>query len=67
LNPMSLYAELKVEAEKIILDSGNNVVLRFATAFGLSPRMRLDLLINNWLHSIVKVVLLSMPLKKRGR
>ena len=53
LNPISLYAELKVEAEKIILDSGNNLILRFATAFGLSPRMRLDLLINDFTYRAV--------------
>src|SRR3989338_7914080 len=48
LRPISIYGKLKVEAEKLLLDSGNAVTLRLATAFGVSPRMRLDLLVNDF-------------------
>ena len=50
LNPISYYAKTKTEAEKIILDFQNTICLRFATAFGVSPRMRLDLLINDFVY-----------------
>ena len=53
LNPVSLYGRLKVEAEKHILDSGHGTSLRLATAFGLSPRMRLDLLVNDFTYRAV--------------
>jgi len=53
LRPISLYGRLKVEAERILLDSGNAITLRLATAFGISPRMRLDLLVNNFVYRAV--------------
>lgn len=53
LNPVSLYGKLKVEAEKYILDAGNSIVFRLATAFGVSPRMRLDLLVNDFTYRAV--------------
>jgi len=53
LNPISLYGKLKVDIEKIILDSGNCLTLRLATAFGISPRMRLDLLVNDFTYRAV--------------
>lgn len=46
LNPISLYARLKVEAEQFVLRCGNTIALRLATVFGISPRMRTDLLVN---------------------
>jgi len=57
LNPISLYAKQKVEIEKFILSQKNKTdysptILRFATAFGLSPRMRFDLTINQFTKSI---------------
>jgi len=53
LRPVSLYGRLKVEAENAILQSGNAVTLRLATAFGVSPRMRLDLLVNDFTYRAV--------------
>ncbi len=47
LNPISTYAIHKVEVEKHLLDKGNCVSFRLATVFGMSPRMRLDLLVND--------------------
>jgi len=53
LQPISLYGKLKVEIEKILLDSENVITLRFATLFGTSPRMRLDLLVNDFTYRAV--------------
>lgn len=48
LNPVSHYGKLKTEGETILLDSGRALSFRLATVFGLSPRMRLDLLVNDF-------------------
>lgn len=53
LRPISLYGKLKVQAEEAILESGNAITLRLATAFGISPRMRLDLLVNDFVYRAV--------------
>jgi len=53
LRPVSLYGRLKNAAEEKILSSGNSVTFRLATAFGVSPRMRLDLLVNDFTYRAV--------------
>jgi len=50
MNPISLYGRTKVEAERIILESGNSISFRLATVFGVSPRMRRDLLVNDFVY-----------------
>jgi nucleoside-diphosphate-sugar epimerase len=47
LNPLSIYGKTKTEAENRIMERNNSTAFRFATAFGSSPRLRLDLLIND--------------------
>lgn len=54
LNPISAYGIAKVEAEKALLDRGNAISLRLATVFGISPRMRIDLLVNDFTYRAVK-------------
>jgi nucleoside-diphosphate-sugar epimerase len=53
LRPISLYGRTKVEAEQAILDSGRGVTFRLATVFGMSPSMRLDLLVNDFVYRAV--------------
>lgn len=50
LNPLSVYGKTKVDAEKIILDGANAVTFRLATVFGSAPRMRIDLLVNDFVY-----------------
>lgn len=67
LNPVSLYGRLKVAAEKEILSQGNSITLRLATVFGTSPRMRLDLLVNDFVYRAVNdrfVVLFESHFKR---
>ncbi|OGR56434.1 MAG: hypothetical protein A3I11_02085 [Elusimicrobia bacterium RIFCSPLOWO2_02_FULL_39_32] len=53
LKPISFYGIVKAEAEKIILDRENSISFRLATAFGASPRMRMDLLVNDFVYRAV--------------
>lgn len=67
LNPISHYGKTKVEAEKFILDVNNFVSLRLATVFGLSSRMRTDLLVNDFVYKAFKdkyVVLFESHFKR---
>lgn len=54
LEPISLYGRTKCDAERLLLDSPNAVTLRLATVFGMSPRLRLDLLVNHFVYAAVK-------------
>jgi nucleoside-diphosphate-sugar epimerase len=53
LRPISLYGRTKVEAEAAVLAAGNSVTFRLATVFGMSPRMRVDLLVNDFVHRAI--------------
>ncbi len=54
LNPISLYGLTKVQAEQYLLDFDNFISLRLATVFGVSSRMRIDLLVNNFVYKANK-------------
>jgi nucleoside-diphosphate-sugar epimerase len=68
LRPVSLYGRLKVDVESFLLDKGSFVTFRFATLFGTSPRMRLDLLVNDFTYRAVndRSVVLFEPHFKRN-
>jgi|TARA_B100002019_G_scaffold292419_1_gene315432 nucleoside-diphosphate-sugar epimerase len=53
LNPISLYGITKVKAEQMVLERGNSATFRLATVFGMSSRMRLDLLVNDFVFRAV--------------
>ncbi|MBL8035898.1 MAG: NAD(P)-dependent oxidoreductase [Nitrospira sp.] len=53
LNPISLYAKEKVGIEKELMQRGNAISFRLATVFGMSPRMRIDLLVNDFTYRAV--------------
>jgi nucleoside-diphosphate-sugar epimerase len=68
LYPLSLYAKDKVEVEKALLERGNAISFRLATVFGMSPRMRIDLLVNDFTYRAVydRFVVLFEPHFKRN-
>ena len=53
LLPISSYGKTKVEAESAVLDRGNAISFRLATVFGMAPRMRIDLLVNDFVYRAV--------------
>jgi len=68
LRPLSLYGIHKVEVEKALLERGNAVSFRLATVFGMAPRMRIDLLVNDFTYRAVtdRAVVLFEPHFKRN-
>lgn len=67
VDPVSNYAQTKLAAEKILHEKENVVSLRFATVFGFSTRMRMDLMINDFVYKAVKerVIVLFDSFAKR--
>jgi len=55
LRPLSVYGEVKTKAEEHLKKSGNMIGYRFATAFGISPRLRLDLMPNDFVLQALRV------------
>jgi nucleoside-diphosphate-sugar epimerase len=53
LHPISLYAKEKVKVEQALMEHGNAISFRLATVFGMSPRMRIDLLVNDFTYRAV--------------
>lgn len=67
LRPISLYGRTKVEAEDAVRARGNAISFRLATVFGFSPRMRLDLLVNDFVYRAINdrvVVLFEAHFKR---
>ena len=67
LRPLSLYGQTKVEAEAAVLERGNALSFRLATVFGMAPRMRVDLLVNDFVYRAVTdsaVVLFEADFKR---
>jgi nucleoside-diphosphate-sugar epimerase len=67
VDPVSTYAQTKLAAEKILHEKENVISLRFATVFGFSTRMRMDLMINDFVYKAVKerVIVLFDSFAKR--
>ncbi len=68
LHPISLYAKDKVEVEQSLMEVENAISFRLATVFGMSPRMRIDLLVNDFVYRAVydRFVILFEPHFKRN-
>ncbi len=67
LHPISVYGKTKCEAENYVLASGRGLTFRLATVFGVSPRMRVDLLVNDFTYRAVNdrfVVLFEAHFKR---
>lgn len=67
LKPLSLYGITKVEAERAVMEHKNAISFRLATVFGMSPRMRIDLLVNDFVYRAVNdraVVLFESHFKR---
>lgn len=67
VDPVSTYAQTKLAAEQILHEKPNVISLRFATVFGFSTRMRMDLMINDFVYKAVKekVIVLFDSFAKR--
>jgi nucleoside-diphosphate-sugar epimerase len=50
VEPLSVYAITKHQAERVVMERENSISLRFATVFGPSPKMRIDLLVNDFVY-----------------
>jgi nucleoside-diphosphate-sugar epimerase len=68
LRPITLYGRTKVAAEQAVLERGNSISFRLATVFGMSPRMRIDLLVNDFVYRAIndRAVVLFEPHFKRN-
>jgi len=67
IKPVSLYGQTKCKAESILMERVNTISFRLATVFGMSPRMRLDLLVNSFVYQAVKekyIVLFEQDFKR---
>ena len=60
LNPISLYGVTKLKAEELVMTHRNSIAFRLATVFGVSYRMRTDLLVNNFVERAIKKKLLEI-------
>jgi nucleoside-diphosphate-sugar epimerase len=54
LNPISKYASDKVAVEQKLMERKNSISFRLATVFGMSPKMRIDLLVNDFVYRAIK-------------
>lgn len=60
VDPVSYYGRTKYEAEKIVMERENTIALRFATVFGFSPKMRMDLMVNDFTYKALKETLVVL-------
>ena len=67
VEPISIYGQTKYRAEQIVMEKDNSIALRLATIFGVSPRMRLDLLVNDFTYKAVNERCIVLFESKSGR
>lgn len=53
VSPVSIYGKTKYESERVVQERENSISLRFATVFGVSPRMRNDLMVNDFTYKAI--------------
>ena len=53
VSPVSIYGKTKLESERVVQERENSISLRFATVFGVSPRMRNDLMVNDFTYKAI--------------
>jgi len=68
LKPISLYGKIKTMSEEIVMENENSITFRLATVFGASPRMRIDLMVNDFTYRAIfdKYIVLFEPHFKRN-